>query len=147
MLQGQSCPVTIKLVDTGADKFPLSSTARVINVRGPRRGGLTVKVQLSRPVAGCQVVPPSSENSTPATTPPESAAVPEMVLVVPACNPPETGLMDVTGATVSADLVAATRPGCNACGCTPISANRFTVACSILTSGNVPLMVVPRGLS
>ena len=35
------------------------------------------------PVAGCQVVPPSVETSTPATAPPASVAVPEIVNRVP----------------------------------------------------------------
>jgi hypothetical protein len=35
------------------------------------------------PVAGCHVLPPSVEISTPATTPPLSLAVPEIVVVAP----------------------------------------------------------------
>ena len=39
------------------------------------------------------------------------------------------------GALVSVDAVAAVRPACSVAGCTPMSANRFTVACCIAESG------------
>jgi len=64
------------------------------------------------PVAGCQVVPPSVETSTPATTPPPvSAAVPEIVT----CEPSDTveGTLSVeVGAVLSVDAEAAVRSDC-----------------------------------
>jgi hypothetical protein len=88
-----------------------------------------------------QVCPPSSETSTPATTPPPSTAVPEMVTVVRAgMLAPEAGCtIEAVGAVTSVDLVAATSPGCMLYGWAPMSANRLTVACCIRASTGVPL--------
>src|SRR6267378_2739366 len=148
MVHGQSCPLTGRLTEVGAERFPLSSTARLISVTAPSVEGLTLYVQFSLPAAGCHVAPPSMETSTPPTTPPPwSVAVPDMVVGTPACNPPDTVLTVVTGGVVSVDFVAGTSPGCNVPGCTPISANRLTVACCMFRSGKVPLMVVPSELS
>ena len=64
-------------------------------------------------VAGCQVVPPSVETSTPATTPPPaSVAVPLMVTAEPSDTvaPCDGELMDDVGAVVSVDAVAAVSP-------------------------------------
>ena len=92
-------------------------------------------------MARCQVAPPSVETSTAARRPPPpSAAVPVMVTGVPTCRTaPAAGevIVDV-GAVVSVEAVAATRPGLEADpGCTPMSANRLTVACRMRTSGVV----------
>src|SRR5215470_19852646 len=89
-------------------------------------------------VAGCQVVPPSVETSTPATTPPPaSAADPLIVTAAPSDSvAPEDGDVIVeVGAVVSADAVAAVSPDISVAGCTfPMSANRFTVACCMAES-------------
>ena len=66
-------------------RFPLSSAARLRTVTWPLAVGVQVKLQLSRPVAGCQLAPPSTDTSTPPTRPPPaSAAVPLTVTGVPA---------------------------------------------------------------
>ena len=75
-------------------------------------------VQFSRPVAGCQVLP-STDTSTPATTPPpESAAVPEMVTGTPAWSdlPAPGVVMVAVGGVLSVDRVAAARPDCSVAG-------------------------------
>ena len=73
------------------------------------------------------------ETSIPATTPPASLAVPEIVFAAPSWKvaPAAGEEIDAVGAVVSVDLVAVVRPrlGSSAKGCTPMSANRFTVAC------------------
>ena len=67
----------------------------------------------ARPVAGCQVVPPSVETSTPPTTPPVSVAVPVMVVKLPDCTVPPVGeVMVEFGGTVSVDCEAAAKPAC-----------------------------------
>ena len=80
-----------------------------------------------------QVRPPLVDTSTPPTIPPWSAAVPEMVTGVPTTTvcPSVREVMVAVGAVTSVDMVAGTRPGCSEPGCTPMSANRFTVACCI----------------
>src|SRR5215212_6532584 len=69
----------VTLTDAGVDwRLPLSSTARLLMVATPLTVGVHLYVQLERPVAGCHVVPPSTDTSTAATTPPPaSVAVPE----------------------------------------------------------------------
>src|SRR5690349_10017671 len=68
-----------------APRLPLSSTARVIKVTVPEAAGVQVYVQVVVAAAvvswaGCHVVLPSSDTSTPATTPPpKSVAVPVTV--------------------------------------------------------------------
>src|SRR5450755_4697730 len=91
-------------------------------------------------LAGCQVVPPSVETSTPATTPPPaSAAVPVMVTLLPsAMVAPAAGELIVElGGVVSLDAVVAVNPGSSVAGCAPMSASRLTVACCIFTSGGL----------
>ena len=66
------------------------------------------------PFAGCQVLPPSVDTSTPATTPPPaSAAVPEIVTWLPSCSvAPVVGeLITEVGAVVSVEALVGTRPG------------------------------------
>src|ERR1700680_4766956 len=95
------------------------------------------------PLAGCQVVAPSTEAPTPPTTPPPaSVAVPVIVTGIPAdTTPPGSGnVIEDVGATVSEEAEAVVRGDCNVAGCTPISANRLTVACCIDASG----MLEPR---
>src|SRR5665647_3046009 len=97
----------------GVSRFPLSSTARVLMVALGWPCATQLYVQPVVPVAGCQVVPPSVDTSTPATTPPPvSEAVPDIVI-----RPPSPTLAfavgEVTvdeGAVVSVEAVAAVRP-------------------------------------
>ena len=82
------------------------------------------------------MAPPSIETSTPPTTPPPvSAAVPDSN-GVPGCTvSPEAGeVMVETGGVVSVDADAGSNPACSVTGWTPMSANRFTVACCMLGS-------------
>ena len=92
------------------------------------------------PCAARQVVPPSTDTSTPATVPPPlSDAVPVMVTRSPLSTvPPAAGEVTIdVGAKTSADFAAATSgvdgsaPICSEPGCAPMSASRFTVACCI----------------
>ena len=82
-------------------------------------------------MAGCQEVPLSVETSTPPTLPPPaSVAVPLTVSGWPTGTvAPSAGdeMVDV-GAVVSLLAVAADSPDCRVAGCTPMSANRLTVA-------------------
>src|SRR6185295_10789341 len=67
----------------GCSRLPVSSTARLMMFAAPRTPGLQLNVQLSRPDARRHVDPPSTETSTPPTTPPPlSVAVPLIVTVV-----------------------------------------------------------------
>ncbi len=88
-------------------------------------------------MARCQVWPLSTETSTPPTRPPpESIAVPATTagsftgIVVPAVGE----VMLEVGGVVSVEAVAGVRPDCSVAGCTPMSANRFTVACRAASS-------------
>src|SRR4029450_8778591 len=87
------------------------------------------------------VDPPSVETSTPATTPPVSAAVPVTVTWLPSVTvAPLDGDVNVAvGAVVSVVLVARIRPEIGAYGCTPMSANRFSVACRWVVFGVLPI--------
>src|SRR3981081_275096 len=83
-VHGQARGLTVTpTLDDGLSRLPLSSTARLRIVVAPETPGVHEYVQLAAPVALCQVVPPSVETSTPATTPPVSLAVPETVTAVP----------------------------------------------------------------
>src|SRR5204863_9241022 len=95
-----------------------------------------VYVQLVRPVAGCQVSPPSTDTSTPATTPPASVAVPVTVTVEPLWKlaPPDGNVIVDVGEVVSVEGVASRRPDCSDPGCSCMSARRLTVACWTVTS-------------
>src|SRR5262249_23278358 len=111
----------------GVSRFPLSSAARVRIVAVGLPCTTQLYDQLVVPVAGCQLVPPSVEISTPATTPPPvSAAVPVTVTRAPsarfAFGAGEVMVED--GAAVSVLAVAGTRPGISANGCACMSANR-----------------------
>ena len=89
-------------------------------------------------MAGCQVVPPSVETSTPATRPPPaSVAVPVTVTVspLPRLAPADGEVITAVGAAASVLAVAVTSPVIRPYGCTPMSASRFTVACCIRESG------------
>src|SRR5262249_22016976 len=82
IVQGHAPPAPLTVTVTpapGVSRFPLSSTARLLIVTCPEPFTVQRKVQDPRPVAGCQVVPPSTETSTPPTTPPVSDAVPVIV--------------------------------------------------------------------
>ena len=126
----------------GTSRLPLSSTARALMVKLPADAGAQAKLQLSRPLAGCQVDPPSTETSTPPTTPPpESVALPVMFAATPAgSEAPAAGVRMVdTGGVVSVEAVAGVSPAWSETGCAPMSANRLTVACCMRTS-----VVAPR---
>ncbi len=125
--QGQD---TLRLVPALAvPRLPLSSTARTLSVTDGLPCATHVYDQVVVPVAGCQVVPPSVDSSTPATRPPPaSAAVPETVIWVPSATVPGELVIAEVGAVLSVDADAAVRPAGNVTGCTPMSANRLTVA-------------------
>jgi hypothetical protein len=98
-----------------------------------------VKLQFPRPMAGCHVAPPSSETSTPPTTPPPaSLAVPLTVTGLPPCRfaPAAGEVMVEVGGVWSVEAVAGVKPVCNVAGWTPMSANKLTVACCMLGSGS-----------
>ena len=156
MLHGQVCGITViptppaglpPLV-AGFSRLPLSSTARVCKLTGPRVAGIHENDHVPRPTAGCHVWPPSTETSTPATVPPPaSVAVPVIVIAAPACTlaPAAGDVMVDTGGKESVDAVAKVNPDWMLAGCTPISANRLTVACCMLLSGVG--LENPKGLS
>ena len=92
------------------------------------------------PAAGCHVVPPSNETSTPATMPPPaSVAVPVIVTVLPhridALARGEV-IVDV-GGVVSVEALAATKPGCLVAGWMPMTATQLTIATWIRTTAGV----------
>ncbi len=124
----------------GVSRLTLSSAARLLIDSVPTADALKVYVQFSRPLAGCHEAPPSTVTSTPPTRPPpESVAVPETVIGPTCALEPFVGLVIVElGAVVSVDAVVAVSSGCNVDGWTPMSANRFTVACCIRTSVSAP---------
>ncbi len=96
-----------------------------------------VYVHVPRPVAGCHVWPLSVDTSTPPTTPPPvSLAVPLIVTWLPGVIEAFGAgavIVDV-GAVESLETVAAVIPLISVDGCTPMSANRLTVACCIRAS-------------
>src|SRR5919199_3808714 len=106
-------PMVTDVPADGVSRLPLSSTARLlIVVEPPHAPAVHEYVQLPRPVATCQVVPPSVETSTPPTTPPVSVAVPLIVTLLPGATVvPEAGdvIVDV-GAPGSVGIVAAVSP-------------------------------------
>src|SRR6266403_3140127 len=115
MLTGALGTVTVTPAD-GVSRLPLSSTARLLIFIEPEVKTVQLYVQLSRPLAGCHVCPPSSEISTPPTTPPpESAAFPAIVTAFPSCSvAPFVGAAIVElGGVVSVDFEANTNPACN----------------------------------
>src|SRR5260221_4016234 len=63
----------------GVSMLPLSSKPRDSITTVPAVAGTQLSVQLEAPLATCQVVPPSTETSTPATVPPTSEALPLIV--------------------------------------------------------------------
>src|SRR5215831_17757626 len=135
MLHGQVRGATVTLIPAdGVSRLPLSSTARLRKLMLPDLVGSQVNAHDARPLAGCHVAPPSTETSTPATTPPTSVAVPVTVTGVPTCAP-AGGLMPELGGAVSVEAVAGSNPDCRLPGWQPISAKRFTVACCTFKSG------------
>src|SRR5438105_3910535 len=135
---GRDATVTV-IPAPGTSRFALSSTARVLMVTVPACAGVHVCVHRlcpgAHPDTGCHVAPPSTETSMPATRPPpKSAALP---VIVAGCWRPNAlvgGSMVDAGEAASPDIIAGTSPGWIDAGCTPMSANRFTVACCILMS-------------
>src|SRR5947209_3364873 len=142
MLQGQAvCGVMVTVTPgAGCSRLPLSSTARLMILFVPASVGVQAKVQFCRPVACCHVLPLSTDTSTPATPPPESAAVPVMVMAVPiGILWPLIGNVTVEVGGVRSVLgFAGNKPACNVPGCAPMSANRLTVACCMSALGPGP---------
>src|SRR5262249_52776132 len=130
----------------GVSMLPLSSVARLSIVVDGFPWAIQVYVQVALAtaplvsVAGCQVEPLSVDTSTPPTTPPADVAVPEIVTAFPSWTvaPADGELIVETGGVVLVDFVAETSPEIRLCGCTPMSAKRFTVACCIEASGESP---------
>ncbi len=125
-------PLTVTLMPgEGVSVFRLSSVARLLIVTEPVAPGVQLYVQVVVPLAGCHVFPPSTDTSMPATIPPPSLAVPDIVTALPDCTvAPEVGeLMEEIGGLTSVEAEAGINPDCSVAGCTPISARRFTVAC------------------
>src|SRR5207247_7504147 len=99
----------------GVSRLALSSTARLLSVTEPAITGVHVCVHVLfpgvHPDAGCHVAPPSTETSTPATSPPpKSVALP--VIVADCCTvkvAPGRLIVD-TGNAASMDCESATRP-------------------------------------
>ena len=83
MVHGQLVVTVTGTPDDGASTLPLSSTALLFSVTVPTTLGVQEYVQEVVPVAGCHVEPPSTDTSTPATTPPVSLAVPVTVTGTP----------------------------------------------------------------
>ena len=52
-------------------------------------------------------------------------------------------MIDAVGGAASVDMVAALRPAWSVTGCTPMSANRLTVACRMLGSGVEAITPLP----
>src|ERR1700694_1798863 len=129
--QARDCTETLTPL-VGVSILPLSSVARDRIVALPTADGTQEYVHCSRPLAGCQVDPPSTDTSTPPTTPPPtSEAVPLIDTALFACTVAAAWgevIADV-GAVVSVDFAAATSPAWIVAGCTPMSAKRLTVAC------------------
>src|SRR4051794_39025960 len=78
--------------------------------------------------------------------PPAPVAVPVIVTELPTwkTDPAAGAVMTDVGTVWSAEAVAATRPDWREPGCTPMSANRFTVACRMGVLGVVlPSLWVP----
>ena len=88
-------------------------------------------------MAGCHVVPPSIDTSTPATCPPKSAAVPVRVTLVPLAKLVLAAgeEMVTVGLVMSVDALAAVMPLISVAGCTPMSASRLTTSCCRPVSG------------
>src|SRR5664279_510863 len=124
-------PTTVMpAADSAADVLSESSVARTRMADALYERSGAVYDQELVPVAGCHVAPPSTVTSTPATTPPESVAVPETVTWVPSAMFPAVGVLMVTaggGWALEADV--ATRPGCKLVGWTPMSARTLIVSC------------------
>src|SRR5206468_985788 len=99
----------------GASRLPLSSIARLRIVAEPSAPGDQSKLQVAVPCAACHVAPPSTDTSTPATTPPPlSVAVPVIVTRLPlwTCAPAAGDVTTDVGAKISVDALVAMRPLC-----------------------------------
>src|ERR687895_493150 len=113
----------------GDSMLPLSSKARLLIETAPDPATVQGNDQEVVPVARYHDVPPSGDTSTPPITPPpDSVAVPLIVICVPAVYvcPLDGEVMMVVGAVKSADGAAGTKPACSVSGCAPMSANRLT---------------------
>ncbi len=125
----------------GVSVFTLSSMARDRIVRGPSAVGMKTKLHDVVPAARFQVVPPSTDTSTAATTPPTSEAVPVTVSGDPTGTVvPATGKVTVeTGAVWSVDVDGMVRPDCSVAGREPMSASMLAVACCMRAWGAPPV--------
>src|SRR3989442_4578254 len=97
----------------GVSTFALSSTARLLSVIEPATVGVHVCCHVLlpgvHPEAGCHVAPPSTQTSTPATSPPVSVTLP--AIVADCCNAHELvdGMMADAGGAGSGGRTAATQ--------------------------------------
>ncbi len=136
IVHGQVRASTISEDVTGLLNLALSSVARTLSAKVPGAFGVNAYDQVTLDAAaancaGCQLDPPSVDTSTPATTPPPaSVAVPVTVYGCPT-TPCAVEVTRTAGASVSVLAEAVTRPLIRLFGRTPMSANRFTVACCI----------------
>ena len=90
-------------------------------------------------MAGCQVAPPSTDTSTPPTTPPPASVAVPVIGHRGAARDDRAGAgrgdRRRSAASCRSTRWPRTRPACSVAGCTPMSANRLTVACCMRTSG------------
>src|SRR5262245_56613368 len=105
----------------GVSMFTLSSMARVLMVSGPSAVGRKVKLHEVVPAARFQVVPPSTDTSTAATTPPTSLAVPVTVTGEPTGTvaPVAGDVMAEVGGVWSVDWDGMVSPDCRLVGRAP----------------------------
>src|SRR3954470_24026044 len=134
LVQGQSpCTTLIVIPGPAASRLPLSSIARVRRIALPSDPGVQSYLQLGAPVAGCQVLPLSTETSTPATAPPPTSVADPLIVRRAPLGTEAAGAGDTmveTGANMS--LVCAvvisgrvgSAPACSVPGATPMSVNR-----------------------
>src|SRR5262245_28231352 len=103
----------------GFSRLPVSSTARLLMVVGPTSAGFQVYLQLLWPVAGCQVIPPSTETSTPPIVPSPSLqvvpvigshAVPVISIGTPTVGFDGSGAIFDLGGVASVEAAARERP-------------------------------------
>src|SRR5438045_3271877 len=141
MLHGQMARVTVTATPAAGDSmFALSSVARDISVVVPRTPGSHEYVHVVVPLARCQVAPPSTDTSTPPTTPPPvSDAVPAIVTIDPDITlAAADGDVIVEVGAVKSVLACATTSGpCSVAGCTPMSPSRLIVAWRVFGSGRI----------
>src|SRR5262245_22897677 len=134
------CPTLMVRPAPGVSVFTLSSMARDLMVWDPSAVGMNVKLHEVVPAARFQVVPPSTDTSTPATTPPTSLAVPVTVTFDPTGTvaPAAGEVMVEVGAVWSVEVVGLTSPAWSVWGRAPMSASMLAVACCMRDWGAPP---------